>query len=164
METLSINDDWYKKKGKPQKVLILGSGMAGMAAGIELIKLGHNVKIIEGKPHAGGRVETYRLPNSGLYANLGASRFPKDHEWTMKYIKKYNLQICPFYPNEGKYLHVFRGVKLPYLKDRLQDLKSYPVDLTKEELSMGWKGIFSYPFKKLIPIVYSGKSWPPLAE
>jgi len=30
INALSIHDDWYKKKGKSQKVLILGAGMAGM--------------------------------------------------------------------------------------------------------------------------------------
>ena len=39
LSALSINDEWYKKAGKSQKVLILGAGMAGMSAAIELIKL-----------------------------------------------------------------------------------------------------------------------------
>ena len=38
LNALSIDDKWYLKKGKPQKVLILGAGMSGMSAAIELRK------------------------------------------------------------------------------------------------------------------------------
>ncbi|GJM35108.1 MAG: amine oxidase [Saprospiraceae bacterium] len=164
MKSLSINDKWYLKRGKPQKVLILGAGMAGMAAGIELIKLGHDVKIIEGQTRAGGRVETIRIPSKeNLYANLGASRIPGNHEWTMKYINQYNLQLHPFNPLEGEYIHMFNGKRIRYTYDQPADFSNYPVELTQKELAMGWQRIFSTPLKNLIINMGDPKSlaWPP---
>ena len=62
LHALSIHDKWYLKKGKTQKVLILGAGMSGMSAAIELLKLGHEVTVLEGQMRAGGRVKTLRAP------------------------------------------------------------------------------------------------------
>lgn len=85
--------------GPARKVLILGAGMAGLVAGYELSKLGHNVTILEARTRPGGRVHTMREPFSdGLYAEAGAARIPDNHELTLKYVKEFALPLEPFYP------------------------------------------------------------------
>ncbi|HKR13681.1 MAG TPA: FAD-dependent oxidoreductase [Pyrinomonadaceae bacterium] len=90
-------------KGPAKKVLILGSGMAGLVAGYELSRLGHDVTILEARPRPGGRVHTLREPFAGgLHAEAGAARVRDSHELTLKYIKEFNLPLEPFYPSKLK--------------------------------------------------------------
>lgn len=164
LNALSIHDPWYKKKGASQKVLILGAGMAGMSAALELLKLGHDVKILEGQTRAGGRIRTLREPfPEGLYADMGAARIPENHEWTMKYINEYNLKLHPFNPVQGDYLHLMKGKKIRYTSQTPASLENYPVGLSSKELSMGWQGIATTPLEALNSNLGDPKSleWPP---
>jgi monoamine oxidase len=96
--------------GPARKVLILGAGMAGLVAGYELSKLGHNVTILEARTRPGGRVHTLREPFSdGLYAEAGAARIPDNHDLTLKYIKEFALPLEPFYPSKLNALRFDRG-------------------------------------------------------
>ena len=75
--------------------------MAGLVAGHELSKLGHDITILEARTRPGGRVHTLREPFSdGLYAEAGAARIPDEHELTLKYVKEFDLPLEPFYPNK----------------------------------------------------------------
>ena len=86
-----------------KKVLILGAGMAGLVAGYELSKLGHDITILEARPRPGGRVHTLREPFSdGLYAEAGAARIRDNHHLTLKYVKTFDLPLEPFYPSNLK--------------------------------------------------------------
>lgn len=161
---LSVQDKWYLKKGKKQNILILGAGVAGMSAAIELIKLGHEVKIIEAQTRAGGRIKTLRSPLAeGLYADLGAARIPENHDWTMKYIQQYGLKLELFNPPQGKYIDLIKGKKINYTIDHPADLKDYPVNLTEEEFSKGMMGIWNDSLKELMENTGDPKSldWPP---
>ncbi len=163
---LSVSDPWQQRLGTPQKVIILGAGMAGLSAGMELQKLGHQVQIIEGQMRAGGRVFTARnMFADGLYADLGAARIPENHDWTMKYIKQYGLQLTPFSPSENDFLHVINGKKIRYTSAKPADLKEYPVSLSTDELAMGWQGLTSKPFAALTSNAGNphALSWPPNA-
>ena len=97
-------------RGPARKVLILGAGMAGLVAGYELSKLGHNVTILEARLRPGGRVHTLREPFSdGLYAEAGAARIPETHDLTLKYVKEFSLPLEPFYPSRLSALRFDRG-------------------------------------------------------
>src|SRR6185436_17977213 len=86
-----------------RKVLILGAGMAGLVAGYELTKLGHDITILEARPRPGGRVFTLREPFAdGLYAEAGAARIRDNHHLTLKYVKEFDLPLEPFYPSNLK--------------------------------------------------------------
>jgi monoamine oxidase len=90
-------------KGPAKKVLILGAGMAGLVAGYELSKLGHNVTLLEARTRPGGRVFTLHDPFAdGLYAEAGAARVADNHTITLKYIKTFDLPLEPFYPSQLK--------------------------------------------------------------
>ena len=96
--------------GPAKKVVILGAGMAGLAAGYELGQLGHDVTILEARPRPGGRVHTLREPFSdGLYAEAGAARIPDEHDLTLKYVKLFNVALEPMYPTERLSVRLDRG-------------------------------------------------------
>ena len=83
--------------GKSKKVLIVGAGLAGLVAGYELKRAGHNPVIIEAQQRVGGRVYTLRQPfTEGLYAEVGAMRIPRAHTVTMEYIGKFGLPTNDF--------------------------------------------------------------------
>jgi monoamine oxidase len=85
----------------PQKIIIIGAGMAGLSAGYELTQLGHDVTILEARARPGGRVYTLREPfTDGLYAEAGAARIPDTHDLTLKYVKLFALPLEPMYPSQ----------------------------------------------------------------
>jgi len=97
-------------KGPAKKVLVLGAGMAGLVAAYELTQLGHDVTVLEARTRPGGRVHTLREPFSdGLYAEEGAARIPENHELTLKYVKKFELPLEPFYPSRLNAVRFDRG-------------------------------------------------------
>jgi monoamine oxidase len=166
VSALSVNDPWQKKRGAKQKVIIIGAGMSGLSAGMELRNLGHEVQIIEGQMRAGGRVFTARnMFADGLYADMGAARIPEDHDWTMKYVKQYGLDLYPFNPVAGDLLHVVKGKKIRYTSAQPAPLKSYPFSFTPEEIAMSWDGISTKPFEVIMKNVGDARdmSWPPAA-
>jgi monoamine oxidase len=84
--------------------------MAGLVAGYELSKLGHDVTLLEARTRPGGRVHTLREPFSdGLYAEEGAARIPENHDLTLKYVKEFALPLEPFYPSQLNALRFDRG-------------------------------------------------------
>ena len=108
--------------GPAKKVLILGAGMAGLVAGYELSKLGHEVIILEARTRPGGRVHTLREPFSdGLYAEAGAARIPSNHDLTLKYVKEFALPLEPFYPGKLNALRFDRGEREEVLIDGFTD-------------------------------------------
>lgn len=76
--------------GARKHVAIVGAGMAGMPAGLELQKLGHEVTIFETSAMPGGRVRTHYFPD-GTYQELGAMRIPSNHHCTLHYIRELGL-------------------------------------------------------------------------
>jgi len=67
-----------------RKFLILGAGVAGLAAAYELQQLGYDVQILEGSNRVGGRVLTHRFAN-GSHGECGAMRVPLVHDYTHHY-------------------------------------------------------------------------------
>src|SRR5207253_3414484 len=85
------------KAARPQKVVVIGAGMAGLVAAYELLRAGHDPVILEARSRVGGRIETMREPFShGLYAEAGAMRIPRSHKLTMAYVEKFNLPTRDF--------------------------------------------------------------------
>jgi monoamine oxidase len=105
--------------GNGRRVLILGAGLAGMAAAYELGKLGYQCTILEARERAGGRCWTIRKGSSnietgqpqhtagfdeGQYFNAGPSRIPHHHALTLHYCKELNVPIQVYNNvNEGAY-------------------------------------------------------------
>ena len=119
-------------KGPAKKVLILGAGMAGLVAGFELSKLGHDITILEARTRPGGRVHALRDPfQDGLFAEEGAARIPDEHDLTLKYVKVFNLPLEPFYPATLKAVRFDRGSREEVPIDGFTDAmtRNYSEDL-----------------------------------
>ena len=93
----------------PRRVVILGAGLAGLSAGYELTRAGHEVTVLEAQERPGGRVLTLRTFDEGLYGDAGAARIPDNHEATLRYVKEFGLRLVPFYPESGLFGKVRRG-------------------------------------------------------
>jgi zeta-carotene desaturase len=54
-----------------QEILIIGGGFAGLAAGVSLAGAGRRVRLLEQKPHLGGRARSFRDPTWGAIVDNG---------------------------------------------------------------------------------------------
>jgi monoamine oxidase len=84
------------RPGRRLRVLVLGAGMAGLAAAYELARAGHEPVVLEAQQRVGGRVYTLRGFAPGLYAEAGAMRIPAVHELTLEYCRAFGLRTRPF--------------------------------------------------------------------
>jgi monoamine oxidase len=112
-----------KLEGDPKgaSVLILGAGLAGMTAALELRKAGYKVQMLEFNSRPGGRNWTLRGGDSftelggatqscefeqGLYINPGPWRIPYHHRAVLDYCKRLNVALEPFIQlNHNALLH-----------------------------------------------------------
>src|SRR5437762_4569757 len=80
--------------GSSRQVLVLGAGLAGLAAAYELKKAGYAVAVIEARTRPGGRVLTYRDPFAdGLYAEMGAEYVDATDEYDHRFCKELGLKV-----------------------------------------------------------------------
>ncbi len=107
--SLSLIRNSFEPNGYPRKrVVIVGAGMAGLVAGYELLKGGHDPILLEARHRVGGRVFTVREPFAeGLHGEAGAMRLPLGHKLTMAYVEKFGLETFPFSMGNPKaYIHL----------------------------------------------------------
>jgi monoamine oxidase len=106
---------------KGASVLILGAGLAGMTAALELRNAGYKVQILEYNARAGGRSWSLRGGDSytelggarqqcefdkGLYLNPGPWRIPYHHTALMSYCRRFGVALEPFIQvNYNAYIH-----------------------------------------------------------
>ncbi|MGH7002670.1 MAG: flavin monoamine oxidase family protein, partial [Alphaproteobacteria bacterium] len=100
------------KAGKPARVIVLGAGMAGLAAAYELLRAGHEPVLLEARPRVGGRIYTLRDPFAhGLHAEVGAMRIPAAHDLTLAYVSAFKLATLPFTMGNPKAYYHIGGVR-----------------------------------------------------
>lgn len=105
-----------------KKVIVVGAGVAGLVAGYELQRAGHQPVILEGQGRVGGRIFTMREPFApGLYGEAGAMRIPRSHDLTMAYVEKFGLPIADFTMDNPKAYCHYNG-----LKQRLSEIEHNP--------------------------------------
>ena len=86
-------------------VIVVGAGLSGLVAAYELVRAGHDVRVLEASNIAGGRAQTLREPfDDGLIAETGPARIPPDHDLTLGYIDHFGIETSPFYTQEGDYI------------------------------------------------------------
>src|SRR5271157_6076282 len=71
----------------PHDVLIIGGGLAGLAAGVALAESGKRVCLLEQKPHLGGRARSFRDPTTGSIVDNGQHLFMGCYHSTIKFLK-----------------------------------------------------------------------------
>lgn len=102
-------------------VVILGAGLAGMCAALELRKAGYTVQILEYQERAGGRCWTLKGGDTveelggytqkvnfskGQYINIGPWRIPHHHLALLDYCHRLNVPLEVFVQeNQNAYLH-----------------------------------------------------------
>jgi monoamine oxidase len=112
-----------KLEGDPKgaSVLILGAGVAGMVAALELRRAGYKVQVLEYNPRVGGRTWTIRGGDrytelggetqecqfsDGLYINPGPWRIPYHHRGMLDYCKRLGVALEPFIQvNHNAFIH-----------------------------------------------------------
>jgi monoamine oxidase len=116
-----------KLEGDPKgaSVLVLGAGLAGMTAALELRKAGYQVQVLEFNNRAGGRNWTLRGGDrfselggatqtcefaEGLYINPGPWRIPYHHRALLDYCRRLDVALEPFNQlNHNAFLHATRA-------------------------------------------------------
>jgi monoamine oxidase len=80
--------------GSSREVLVVGAGLAGLAAAYELKKAGYAVTVLEARSRPGGRVLTYRDPFAdGLYAEMGAEYVDATDQFDHRYCRELGLKV-----------------------------------------------------------------------
>lgn len=140
-QMLKIIQDGLLPTPFPKKIIIVGAGIAGLAAASLLKQAGHQIVILEASDRAGGRIYTVRSPfTAGQYFDAGAMRIPDTHQLTLAYIRKFGLALNPFVNDSPLDLIYVNGVRTrSYIYRQNPDLLNYPVapeerGMTAEEL------------------------------
>ncbi|HEY6609382.1 MAG TPA: FAD-dependent oxidoreductase [Candidatus Limnocylindria bacterium] len=82
---------------EPRRVIVAGAGIAGLTAALLLKEAGHEVTILEARDRLGGRIFTYRGFPAGMYGEIGAMRFPRQHHLGQHLIhERFKLATQPF--------------------------------------------------------------------
>jgi monoamine oxidase len=141
-------------QGAGTSVLVLGGGLAGMAAAYELCKLGYDCRVLEARTRPGGRCHTIRRGTAteedgsqevcgfeeGLYYNPGPMRIPHTHRTTLDYCRELHVPVEVFVnDNEAAYLYqaqtpTLAGQRLRHREVR-SDMGGYAAELLSKAIS-----------------------------
>jgi monoamine oxidase len=146
-----------KLEGDPKgaSVLILGAGLAGMTAALELRKAGYKVQVLEFNSRPGGRNWTLRGGDKftelggaaqtcefdeGLYINPGPWRIPYHHRAVLDYCKRLNVALEPFIQlNHHALLHASKafGGKPQRIREIKTDFQGQVSELLAKAANQG---------------------------
>ena len=148
--------DWPASVGSGKSVVILGAGIAGMAAAYEMNRLGYQVTVLEAQPSAGGRCKTIRGGDvvtevdsqqtctfdgdSELYFNPGPARIPHHHDLLLGYCREFGVVLEPFInDNQAALFHsqsAFGG-QPQVARQIIAETRGYLADLLSDVVAQG---------------------------
>jgi len=128
------------RAGKSRRVIVVGAGLAGLAAAHELSQAGHDVVVLEARERPGGRVETLRAPFvDGQYADAGGMFVPSHHDLVLRYAERFGLTLQPALPPfHARLSYVRRQRVVANWGGRLDRL----FDLAAEDRELGYAGLW----------------------
>jgi monoamine oxidase len=95
---------------RPQRIVVIGAGLAGLCAAFELANAGHDVTIFEARTRPGGRVLTLREPFAdGLYAEAGAMTIASSHALSLHYARLFGLPLVEVKSAPGTFITHIQG-------------------------------------------------------
>ncbi|THD66466.1 NAD(P)/FAD-dependent oxidoreductase [Robertkochia marina] len=158
LEPLKAGEFITTKSQDPKRVVIIGAGLAGLSAAMELTKGGHQVTILEARERPGGRVSTVRDPfPEGIYAEDGAVAFSESYTLANSYIEKYGLKKIPWTFPETPITYVLNGETLQVAPG---EKVKWPFDLTPEEQELGPMGMVNkYIIQTLPSEITNPENW-----
>jgi monoamine oxidase len=122
------------------RVIVVGAGLAGLAAAWELVQGGLAVIVLEARDAPGGRVRTVRAPFAdGLYAEAGAVLVPDTHSRVRRLAEQLHLTLVAAAPLPAGELYYVRGRRVVVGAGAAE---SWPLDLTVEERRLGLPGMW----------------------
>jgi len=148
--------DWSASIDVGKSVAILGAGIAGMTAALELERLGYDCTVLEARSTAGGRVRTVRSgdvidetdssqvclfdADPQLYFNAGPSRIAHHHEFLLHYCREFGVALETF-TNDNRAALLHRSTQFggqPQLaRQVLSDRRGYIAQLLSSAIDQG---------------------------
>jgi monoamine oxidase len=148
LEAAGLQFTPLEQKAPAKKVIVIGAGLAGLAAAYELTQAGHEVTVLEVRLRPGGRVRTLREPFSdGLYAEAGARIFSDSYPRLIHYAKLLDVPFGPIPAGAFASLYHLRGQRLTV---EAGEPVAWPYDLSAEERRLGPFGIL---LKHVLPVL-----------
>ena len=137
---------------KGASVLILGAGLAGLCAALELKKAGYKVQVLEYNARPGGRNWSIRGGDTveemggfkqqcrfdaGHYINPGPWRIPYHHHAVIDYCRRLNVALEPFIQvNYNAHVHSVARGNTPY-REVESDFNGHIAELLAKTASQG---------------------------
>jgi len=142
----------------PKRVVVVGAGLAGLAAAWELEEAGHDVTVLEARTRPGGRVFTLRDHFADdLYAEAGAVAFSTSYTQAKRYMETLGIERADWALPELKQLYHIQGRRFAAGPD---DHPDWPYKLTDEERALGPFGIVDkYITGPLPPQISDPDAW-----
>ena len=144
--------------GAGKKVVILGSGVAGLTSAYELSKAGYDVTLLEARDRVGGRSYTARKGtqltelggepqtctfDEGYYINPGPWRIPYHHRGYLHYAKTFNVPMELFNnDNDHSYSYFDKGSgplngKAIRKQEIAADTRGYATEMLAKQVNQG---------------------------
>jgi monoamine oxidase len=148
LRTLVAAGETPRRAANPQKVIVIGAGLAGLSAAYELLQAGHELTILEARARPGGRVFTMREPFAdGLYAEAGAMQVFDNHEWTMKYVKQFGLELDLIKSPNLTSIVYLQGKRIELVPGKSVE---WPIALSAEERKLSQRQLWK---KYVVPVL-----------
>jgi monoamine oxidase len=144
--------------GKGKKIIVLGTGVAGMTSAFELQKAGYDVTVLEARDRVGGRSYSARKGtrqmelggveqvcdfDPGYYINCGPWRIPYFHRGYLHYARQFNVPVELLNnDNDHSYINFEKGTgplaAKPVRKQKIAaDIRGYASEMLAKQVRQG---------------------------